>query len=247
MLVDTSRWLKRFGRTAPSLIQLFCLHHAGGAAALYRSWPRLLPDAVAPVAVQLPGRADRFGEPAYDRMEPLLDELIEVLRPLLEQPFALYGTSMGARVAWALSHALRARALPMPRTLYVASNPAPRSGRGSWGPGRTDDQLVRFLHELGSTPPEALDDPELLGILLPTLRADLTLLDEHDARPAVPLDVPIRAFASPADTASTAERMRGWVNETSAAFTLDLVSGGHLFDSAGVRQVIRTITDDLTD
>ncbi|MEU4160006.1 thioesterase domain-containing protein [Actinoplanes sp. NPDC026670] len=246
MHAGSARWLKRFGRTAPSRIQLFCLHHAGGAAALYRSWPRLLPDTVAPVAVQLPGRADRFGESAYERMEPLVGDLVEVLRPMLAQPFALYGTSMGARVAWALCHALRAQALSMPRILYVASNPAPRSGRGSWHPGKTDAQLVRFLHELGSTPSEAFEDPELLGLMLPTLRADLTLLDEYDARPAVRLDVPIRAFASPADTVSTVERMRGWRDETSAGFTLDLVSGGHLFDSVGVRQVIRTITEDLT-
>ncbi|MFY1652860.1 thioesterase II family protein [Solwaraspora sp. WMMB762] len=123
------------------------------------------------VAVQLPGRADRFGGPAYDRVEPL----IEVLRRVLEQPFALYGTSMCARVTWTLSHALRARALP--RTLYLASDPAPRSGRGSWNPRKADAQLACFLHKLGSTPSEALDDPETPGVLLPTLRADLTLLE----------------------------------------------------------------------
>ena len=243
---DARRWFKRFGRTGRSRIRLFCLHHAGGAASLYRTWPRLLPEAIEPVAVQLPGRADRFSEPAYDRMEPLVVELVEAIGPLLDQPFACYGTSMGARVAWALSHALRERALPMPQVLYVASNPAPRSGNGAWDLDWPDELLVRYLRDLGSTPPEALDDPDLLAVLLPTLRADLTLLSRYTARPTSPLDVPIHAFAATGDIEATPERMRRWAAETSAAFTLDLVPGGHLFEPAGVRQVIRTITDDLT-
>jgi surfactin synthase thioesterase subunit len=243
---DARRWFKRFGRTGRSRIRLFCLHHAGGAASLYRAWPRLLPEDIEPVAVQLPGRADRFSEPAYDRMEPLVAELVDAIGPLLDQPFACYGTSMGARVAWALSHALRERALPMPQVLYVASNPAPRSGNGAWDLNWPDERLVRYLRDLGSTPPEALDDPDLLAVLMPTLRADLTLLTRYTARSASPLDVPIHAFAATGDTEASAARMRAWAAETSAAFALDLVPGGHLFDPAGVRQVIRTITDDLS-
>jgi surfactin synthase thioesterase subunit len=134
----------------------------------------------------------------------------------------------------------------MPKMLYVASNPAPRSGNGSWDLDWPDEGLVGYLRGLGSTPPEVLDDPELLAVLLPTLRADLALLSSSTAHPANPLDVPIHAFAATGDTEATAERMRGWAAETSAAFTLDLVPGGHLFDPAGVRQVIRTISDDLS-
>src|SRR6266480_1771428 len=104
------RWFKRFGRRdGPADLRLWCFHHAGGSASMYRHWPRLLPPPIEPVAVQLPGRADRFGEPAFDRMAPLVDELVEVLKPLLDRPFACYGVSMGSRVAWTLSHVLRAR------------------------------------------------------------------------------------------------------------------------------------------
>ena len=109
-----------------------------------------------------------------------------------------------------------------------------------------DEGLVRYLRELASTPPEVLDDPDLLAVLLPTLRADLTLLTAYDTFPDRRLDVPIHAFAATGDVEATPERMRGWAAETSAEFTLDLVSGGHLFDPPGLRQVIRTITDDLT-
>jgi medium-chain acyl-[acyl-carrier-protein] hydrolase len=39
--------------------------------------------------------------------------------------------------------------------------------------------------------------------------------------------------------------MHGWRAETSAHFTLDPIPGGHFFDPAGERRVIRAIGNDL--
>ncbi len=239
------RWLKRFGRTGPAETRLLCFHYAGGSAAMFRQWPRLMPWFVEPIAVQLPGRADRFLEPAYDRMPPLVDKLVEVIKPLLDQPFACYGVSMGARVAWALAHALRERAMPMPRKLFVAASSAPCLDNGEWEWDGYEDGLAGYVRHMGGTPAEILAEPELLNGLLPTLRADLTVLSTHGFHPATPLDVPIRAFAGTEDPEASPERMDGWRNETSARFDLDPVPGGHFFDADGERQVIQTIGRDL--
>ncbi|MEU8756930.1 thioesterase II family protein [Streptomyces chartreusis] len=243
---DDRRWLKRFGRRDdPAGTQLLCFHHAGGSAAMFRQWARELPRSVQPIAVQLPGRADRFHEPAHERMDPLVDDLIEVVKPLLDRPFALYGVSMGARVAWALAHALRERAMPRPRMLFVAACAGPEldhAGR-DWE-GRWDD-LEGYLRDLGGTPAEVLNEPELLRVLLPTLRADLTLLSTHDFEPAVPLDLPVHAFAGSADLTATPHRMRAWQSATTGRFDLDIVPGGHFFDLDGEQQVIRTVAQHL--
>jgi medium-chain acyl-[acyl-carrier-protein] hydrolase len=240
------RWLKRFGgRDAPAGLQLLCFHHAGGAAGMYRQWPRLVPPSVEPIAVQLPGRADRFREPAYERMPPLVDDLVEVVRPLLHRPFACYGASMGARVAWALTHALRERGLALPIRLYVASSSAPVNGTASWRWEKHPKGLEGYLREMGGTPAEVLAEPTLLAALLPTLRADLTVLSTDHFRPAVPLDVPIHAFAGTEDVEAPPERMAGWRIETAARFDLDLIPGGHFFDADGERTVIQTIAADL--
>lgn len=42
--------------------------------------------------------------PPYVDMASLVGKLTEVIRPLIGRPFACYGVSMGARVAWALAH-----------------------------------------------------------------------------------------------------------------------------------------------
>ncbi|SBT65710.1 Surfactin synthase thioesterase subunit [Micromonospora sediminicola] len=240
------RWFKRFGRhTRPSGTRLFCFHHAGGSAAMYRHWPRLLPDTVEPIAVQLPGRADRFCEPAYDRMGPLVDGLVAAMEPMLDRPFACYGASMGSRVAWALTHSLRARGLPMPRLLYVANDPGPSLDGGTWPWEGREDGLEGYLNEMGGTPAEVLADPSLLEILLPTLRADLAVLSTHQLQPAAPLDIRIRAFAGAEDTSAPPERMAAWRKETSRRFDLDVLPGGHFFDAQAERRVLETIGRDL--
>ena len=240
------RWFKRFGRRAASAdIRLLCFHHAGGSAAMYRQWPRLLPPSVEAVAVQLPGRADRFGEPAFERMEPLVDALIEALKPLLDRPFACYGVSVGSHLAWTLTHALRERSMPMPSLLYLACDVAPAHRDGPFPWEDRADGLEGYLREMGGTPAEVLAEPELVQALLPTFRADLAVLSNHRFHPATPLDVRIRAFAGADDTTAAPGQMAGWRAETTGRFDLDVVRGGHFFPAGTERQVIEVIGRDL--
>lgn len=242
---DTARWFLRYRRDERPDVRLFCFHHAGGSASIYREWSELLPGFIEPVAVQLPGRAGRLWERPFATMAPLVDALVDALWPMLDRPFACYGLSMGAKVCWALTHRLRELAMPMPIALYLAGAAAPE-----WREGRTDwelhpEALIAYLREMGGTPPQIFEEPELLAVLLPTLRADLTLVDNFRFHPATPLAVPIRAFAGVDDVEGSAERMHGWRAQTTEWFALDTVPGGHFFDATGERQVIRTITEDL--
>jgi surfactin synthase thioesterase subunit len=243
---DERRWLKRFGRCDAGDIRLLCFHYAGGNASMFRDLPRLLPRGIEPVAVQLPGRADRLREPPYDSMVPLVDRLVDVVRPLLDRPFACYGVSMGARVALALTHALRDRGMPMPRKLYVASSGAPCLDLMVREWDASDDGLVDYMRDLGGTPPEILGDTDLLMRLLPTLRADLTLLHTHPYRPVAPVDVAIQAFAGTDDVEASPERMGMWRLETSARFDIDVLAGGHFLTPDGERHIIEVIGSDLS-
>jgi surfactin synthase thioesterase subunit len=213
---------------------------------MFRDWPGMLPGHVEPVAVQLPGRMERLDERPYEDMESLVGALIEVIGPLPAAPYACYGVSMGARVALALAHELRARGLPLPARLYVASSTAPCLGRPVRGWNEPDSGLVDYMRDLGGTPPEILADTGWLEILLPTLRADLTVLGTYAPPPAEPLDIPIHAFAGVDDVEAAPHLMSGWRQETSAAFRLDAVPGGHFPGPEGQRRIIEVISGDLS-
>lgn len=236
------RWIKRFGRCAvePDL-RLLCFHHAGGSASLYRGWPAALPAHVEAVAVQLPGQADRFREPPHERMAELMEELVTAVEPLLDRPFACYGFSMGARVAWALVHELRERGMAQPRKLFVSSCAAPALDDGHFDWEGNPGGLEGYVREIGGTPDEVLAEPALLSTLLPTLRSDLTVLSTHVFRPDPPLDMPIHAFAGVDDVAAAPARMRDWAAETTAAFTLDELACAHFPDAAAERRVLDAV------
>lgn len=242
---DQRRWLKRFGRPETAGTRLLCFHYAGGSASMFRDWPKAMPPHVDLVAVQLPGRADRFHEPAYRDMASLVEALVEVLEPLLNQPFACYGASMGATVSWALINALAEREMPLPLKLYVAHCPAPSAAPMVRGWNEPDEGLVAYMRDLGGTPPEIMDDPGLLRGLLPALRADLTVLGTRGHRPPARFGTAIHAFAGADDHEVPPERMRPWGLETSACFDLDILPGGHFFSPEGQRHVFEVISNDL--
>lgn len=241
----TSGWARSYADRPDATVRLFCFPYAGGTASLFRTWHQELPETIDPVAIQLPGRDDRFDEPPHDRMAPLVAELVEALTPLLDKPYAFYGFSMGARVALALTHEIRERGLPAPRRLFVASSAAPALRRPVRGWDEPEEGLIAYLRDLGGTRPEVLDNPALLELFLPSLRADLTVVGTCPVVPAVPLDVPIRAFAGESDTEAPPERMRDWAVETSAGFELTTLAGGHFFPQEETARMMEIICADL--
>ena len=195
--------------------------------------------------MQLPGRADRLREQPYRDMAALVDALAVHLGPELREPFAFFGLSMGAKVCWTLAHRLRELGRPMPTALYLAGAAAPGwlEGRIDWDVA--DHEIIGYLRQMGGTPPEVLEHPELLAALLPTLRADLTLVDSWHFAPAEPLAIPIRAFAGVDDVEGGPERMAGWEAQTSGAFSLRRLDCGHFFDAAGEALVLDLISADM--
>ena len=84
--------------------RLFCFPHAGGGA----SQPLDL-SGWAAVPVRLPGRESRLAEAPFERMGPLVAALADNIEPYLDRPFAFFGHSMGAVVAFELARELRRR------------------------------------------------------------------------------------------------------------------------------------------
>ncbi|XKK38562.1 thioesterase domain-containing protein [Nocardiopsis sp. ARC36] len=241
----TRRWFRGLGGRPAADTRLFCLHYAGGGASLYRSWSDAFPSSTEVVAVQLPGRENRLAEAAYDSMGPLAEELAARLVPHLDRPYAFFGYSMGARLGWVLSQLLRDRAVRQPGLLFAAASPGPclRTPVSGWN--EPDEGLVAYLRELGGTAPEVLDQPDLLSLLLPTLRADLTAVATWPYPEHAPLEVPIHALAGEDDPYASPERMRAWERETAAGFRLNVLPGGHFFVKSAVRRTLDLVVRDM--
>ena len=210
-------------------IRLFCLPFAGGSAAAYARWRTLVDPRVALVPVQLPGRGARIREEPVERMDHLADMLADALEPHLTAPFALFGHSMGAQLAFETARTLRRRGRPAPRALFLSGRRAPqRPSARTPLHVLTDDELKSELRKLGGTPAAVLADDELLDLMLPVVRADLKAVETHAYTPEPPFECPIHAFGGTRDAVST-DDLAAWSTHTTGPFALTMLEGGHFF------------------
>src|SRR5450432_2603488 len=100
-------------------LRLFWFPHAGGGTGQLSGHPQVCP-------VRLPGRESRLAEAPFERMVPLVEALANAIEPYLVEPylarpFAFFGHSMGAVVAFELARLLRRRHQPLPKMLIASS------------------------------------------------------------------------------------------------------------------------------
>lgn len=224
-----ARWLPFLRQTQVSSRApvLYCLPHAGAGASVYRSWVGALPG-IAVVPVQLPAREGRFQDEPYERMAALVGDLAEVVLAQ-GRPFALYGHSFGALVAFELLRELRRRGGPDPLHFFVSGFVAPHTRFDDDEPvmGMSEPQLVGLLRDLGGTPEWLLSDPAAVRMLLPAVRADFCVKETYEYYDEPPLTVPITAFASTADPRVREDRIACWREQTLGEFRLHTFTGGH--------------------
>jgi surfactin synthase thioesterase subunit len=137
---------------------------------------------------------------------------------------------MGAIIAFELTREIRRRGGRSPQALFVSGAIAPHMQMTR--PKRCnlpDSQFRRELRELGGTPEELFEDPAILDLFLPTLRADVTALDHYDFQPEDRLDTAVHVFGGAKDPDIDLEQLEYWRDVTRAETTIQVFPGGHFF------------------
>ncbi|MGW0330808.1 thioesterase II family protein [Streptomyces sp. NPDC003011] len=233
-------------RTVPAL-RLFCLPYAAGAASVYAGWCGTLGEQIEVCPVEYPGRQTRWRESPHTRLAPLVDALSSALTGELDVPYALFGHSMGSLVAFELARELRRRGAGEPHALFVSGGRAPRLRHEQ--PrihDQPDEAVTDRLRRLGGLPDEVYDEPELLDLLMPAIRADFGVCETYTYRPEAPLTCPVVAFAGTEDREVPAERMAPWAEETTGPFVRYVLPGDHFFLRPAQTALLDTVRAALT-
>jgi len=240
-------WVEYLRKRPNPAIRLLCLPYGGASALVFRDWHAALPEFVEVWPIQLPGRGRRFAEPPFQQASRAVDALESAVLREMDRPYALYGFSMGAVLAFELARRAECKGHPPPAHLFVGGRGAPHL------PPRTaptydlpHDEFVRELRDLGSTPEEILSDPQLLDFFMPTIRADFELAQTYTARPAPPLTCPLTVFGGENDRLSPPQDLSAWKAHTSNSCRVEIYTGGHFFVRDYERQVLNVIKDELT-
>ncbi|MFF8614373.1 thioesterase II family protein [Streptomyces sp. NPDC015350] len=242
-------WFLRPGGAGTAPVRLVCLPYAGGSGAVFRTWAAGLDGAAEVYALTLPGHAHRWRQPLAEDPYRLADDIADATASLQdERPLVLLGYSLGGLLAFEVARRLHRRGRA-PELLMVAACPPPAllpEGRSRHT--LPDREFIALLRDMGATPGAILDEPEMIGLLLPMLRADFALSERYRYTPGEPLPTPIVAVGGSDDPEIAPATMAGWAEETALSLTQIVVPGGHLFlheDEEGllahVRDAVRTV------
>ena len=225
-----------------ALSRIFCLPFAGGGATAFRDWGKLLGATIEVCPIQLPGREGRFNELAFEEAQSLAQVLARQLQPFTNKPFAIYGHSMGALVAFELTRVLQASGFAMPRALILGAHRAAHLPRIRETLYNLDDKtFIQKSQRFGGFPDEVLANDELLQLLIPTLKADFTLCDTYIYAEQDPLNCPIHVFSGANDPDTPYEAMEAWRQHSSVSTKIHVFQAGHFFIRSDRERVIDTL------
>lgn len=243
---DRRKWLQRSRPNPGASLRLVCLPYSGGRASVFNNLAADLPGDVEVCAVEYPGHGRRLAEPPIIRLKTLVGRLTDVIAADVPRPFALLGYSVGALIGFETARELVRRGQPGPSALFVAANKAPhlRSARPPLHE-LSRRELVDGLHRLAGAHNELLDNDELVDVMLPILRADLSLDETYTYEPGEPLDCPVAAFGGSEDWSAPRDKLVAWRDHTVGDFSVTTLPGGHFFLDSSRNRFARALAGEI--
>ncbi|MFE0464986.1 thioesterase II family protein [Kitasatospora sp. NPDC058965] len=241
---ELGAWIRRFHPAPLATTRLICFPHAGGSASYYFPVSRALSPGLDVLAVQYPGRQDRRHEPNAASVAELADAVVRELDGWTDRPLALFGHSLGASVAFEVAERLEARGI-VPAALFASGRRAPSRFRDENVHLKDDDGLIADIKKLAGTDDQVLGDPDIVRMVLPSVRADYRLAETYRWSGSTRLSCPVYALTGDDDPQVTLDEAGAWASHTTGPFSLKVYPGGHFYLNSQAPAVLELIRSEL--
>jgi medium-chain acyl-[acyl-carrier-protein] hydrolase len=225
-------------------VRLFLFPHAGGGPSIFGKWLGKLPTHMQGYIAHYPGRGSRYSEPAIPDLPTLAEKYCEAMQPLLNQPFAFFGHSMGGLLAYELTQRLRPQKTP--QALFISACGAPHLP-DPHPPihALPDSEFISSLQQWSSIPAELLNQQSIMQLFLPALRADSQAVETYHYRHSDPLDCPILVLGGLEDPRVSRKRLEGWSRHTTSRFDARYFPGDHFYLNDARDSIVEIIMTEL--
>ena len=247
MIATVDRWFTKMSPAFNGGVRLVCIPYAGGGPAMFRTWSNELPTQIGVFAALLPGQGSRIREVPPSQTSTFAAELVTNIEPYLNEPYALFGYSMGALVAFEMTRQLRAQGKPLPTNLFVAARRAPQVPDTA-APLHVlpDSAFVKGIQSrYGGIPEAIMKDAELMTLFTPVLRSNFTMIETYRYVDEDPLDLPIAAFGGTRDKTTGEAELSAWGRQSKRSFNYQLFDGDHFFIQQHQSSVLDTVKRNL--
>jgi surfactin synthase thioesterase subunit len=191
------------------------------------------------------GRGARIKEDFANDIGEVIDDLYQKMEPLLNQPYAIYGHSMGAKVAYLLAKRIQQEDKRPPLHLFISGTDAPSIPNRK--PARhllPSEEFITSIKEIGGLPDEVLQNQELLEYFEPILRADFKASETYVHKITAPLSLPITVMVGDKEDMEE-EDILEWQSETTIPVSFRTFPGNHFFIFEHEKEIGKIIASSL--
>jgi len=246
-VVTVDNWWVKFHESSNPDLTLLCFPYAGGNPLVYKEWHRFLDSRIQVLVALLPGRSTRLAEPCIDDMDLLIDYLVTSLDKVVDGKYAIFGHSLGSRVALQLCKKLFEAGRNIPLHFFASGSGAPhKSYERKHIHNLPKEEMIKELKEMNGTPSVILENAELMGLLLPMLRADFKLAETFNYSPKNKLPINLSVFHGEQDVDVNKEQAMAWCELFKGNSRFIEFEGNHFFVEKNARQVACYVNDELT-
>ncbi|MDF2388848.1 hypothetical protein JMG10_45970, partial [Nostoc ellipsosporum NOK] len=243
---QTASWIAYHKPKPNSYLRLFCFHPWGSSASIFKNWSEELPPEIEVLPIQLPGRQKRLKEKPFTEFVTLIQVLGNFIHPYLNKPFAFYGHSMGALIAFELAYVVKQKYNINPQYLFLGGAQPPSDVSflnriKSLSP----DQSLNYLLDISEIPEAIYNDKPLFEELIEIFKADLQLLQSYCHKKQEPLDCPIYTFGGIDDSSISEKQLALWSYHTHNSFKLQMLPGKHMFLKNSLKSILDIISQEI--
>jgi surfactin synthase thioesterase subunit len=211
---------------------------------VYRPWTVSSPAWLQVVPVELPGRGRLVKEVFASSLIDLAGRIATAIERTSDKPYAIFGHSLGALLAYHATAMLTTSGVPQPRILYLSGVTPPFLELQRRALADMDEAtLLKYLRAFEGTPEAILNDPSIRAFLFPILRSDFRLVEEYRLNEPLPLQMPLTVLWGKEDPATPDSDMLHWKRAAAGAFLFRSYPGGHFFlnNSTVMGDVVRDL------
>ncbi|MFD8393479.1 thioesterase II family protein [Streptomyces sp. NPDC059680] len=238
------RTLRPLVTSSDATMRMFCFPPAGAGASTYAAWAPYLPPTLELWAVQLPGREDRLDEEPLTSISSAARTVALSLQWLHDQPYLMFGHSLGALLAYEIIRLLERQGTPTPHHLIASGCAAPSAHCPKEIALDTDIEVREEAQRLGMSP-QLLTGNDHSQQLLAVLRADLRMFYSYVSRPDSAITCPITGCLGASDPHVSATENDAWAKHTSRYLTTHKFPGQHDYYQDQWASLARVVEDSM--
>jgi len=234
---------KKIGET--KIIKIFAIPFGGGSEYSYRKFKEFCPDELEFVPIELPGRGKRIDEKRLESLYELRDDIFNTIKDLLDEPYVIYGHSMGAILTALLAEKIELSNMPLPLSIFVSGSSGPVTRKRLIKRHLlSDDKFIKMLSMVGGCPKEMLEDDKLLNLFLPILKSDFKAVETYIYNGIKKLNVPIHVMIG-TEEKLTLDVSNTWQEITDCKVNVYQFSGDHFFIYEHIEAILTLIKNKI--